>query len=158
MRIIQLAKSGSFAVVDDEDYEALKDYRWWLHKDPSHPIGYAQGQRKRGEKIVYMHRLISEAVEGMVVDHRNMNSLDNRRCNLRVASHSESQHNKLAYRNNKSGYKGVFRDSFTGKWTTSINLNGKTVFRKRCNSLEDAAQIYALMSYIYHGEFSNTGG
>ena len=51
----------------------------------------------------YIHRLITNANKGQEVDHINHNTLDNRRCNLKVVSHKE---NRL---NNKKFYTDTYK-------------------------------------------------
>ena len=62
----------------------------------------------------YLHRVIMNCPEGMVVDHKNHNPLDNRKENLRICSYRENGLNRGRPRNNITGYKGVriYRDRF----------------------------------------------
>jgi hypothetical protein len=157
MSKILLRGTDKFATIDDPDAEMLKPYRWYFKKDKSQHIGYAVGHHVKTGKIAYMHRLIMGAEKGMLVDHKNLDSLDNRRVNLRIATHSQSQHNKSAYRNNRSGFKGVTFDKATGKWMGSVNANRANVLKKRFSSKLDAAQACMLVSFLHHGEFSYSG-
>src|SRR5688572_14268873 len=81
---------GYVALVDSGDVASVAPYRWHvdLRIRGGQPFGYAasiQGGRK-----VYMHRLILGAPRGMDVDHENRDGLDNRRCNIRVATRSQN--------------------------------------------------------------------
>ena len=70
-----------------------------------------RGKKRLGETrdTIMMHRYILSADDEHEVDHINGNSLDNRRCNLRIVTRSENMANRAIFRNNTSGYKGVFR-------------------------------------------------
>ena len=70
-------------IVDAADYEWLGRYRWFTKGGASGK--YYAGRSVRGQ-IILMHREIMKPPKGMVVDHINGNSLDNRRCNLRICT------------------------------------------------------------------------
>lgn len=98
MRKIPLTQ-GRFALIDNEDYEKISQYKWFYHD-------YAC--RKQNKQLVMMHRfLIGIIPDNKEIDHINGDKLDNRRCNLRLATHSENQANKKIGINNISGFKGV---------------------------------------------------
>lgn len=103
---VKTARTGEEVLIDSEDYNLVKDYRWHIirGKRDGYTQKYVQysipdphdftSSLERG----YLHRLITGAPKGMVVDHINGNGLDNRRCNLRVVTRSENlknRHNNL---------------------------------------------------------------
>lgn len=116
---------GKTAIVDDEDFEFLNQWKWharapraphlpWYARRKSSPI-YAEGSKKGrnvGRRkpirvpIILMHRLIMRAQEDQEVDHINRDGLDNRRCNLRIATRSEQMLN-ARIKVGKSGVRGV---------------------------------------------------
>jgi hypothetical protein len=104
MATIYTAK-GNPILVDDEDYDWLNQYKWHL------AAGYAKTLLKwpGGKKAVLMHRFIMDPPDHLYVDHINNNRADNRRQNLRLATHKENQQNQL--RNRKKVY-----DAVTGKY------------------------------------------
>ena len=147
MKKIKL-KNNLFTLVDDSDFEYLSQYKWCLHS------GYALTNRAGAEKrMVYMHRLIMDAPEGMEVDHINHDPLDNRRENLRVCTHSENGKNKLLPKNNTSGYKGVY--PYKGKYKASIRINGDLTYLGMYWEPEDAARAYNNAAAIYFGEYAS---
>jgi hypothetical protein len=89
MAIIHL-KNGAHAIVDDEDYEWLSQYKWHLSSD-----GYAK--TCINDETIYMHRFILNPPKGMWSDHINRNRLDNHRHNLRVVTPRENAQNKSSY-------------------------------------------------------------
>lgn len=111
-KLIPLGKSGKFAIVDEEDYEWLMQWKWHLNGK-----GYAQ--RKQNKKAIPMHRVINKTPEGFDTDHINRNTIDNRKCNLRSVTRSQNNKNKGFYLNsakNKSGYIGVYFLEGRQKW------------------------------------------
>jgi hypothetical protein len=93
--------------VDDEDYEYLSKHNWCAGKGNKNQSYYAvrsiRSQRKT--RRVYMHRVIAQARPGEVVDHKNLDGLDNQRENLRVGNQALNLLNRSANKGRK--YKGV---------------------------------------------------
>src|SRR5512139_3403976 len=92
--------SAHQVLVDDEDAHLLDAYRW-------HVAVSSNGQRQvthslPGGKKVYLHRLITQAPSGMVVDHVNRNPMDNRRENLRVCRQMQNSWNRVASKSKRS--------------------------------------------------------
>lgn len=81
---------GAYTIVDDNAPEWVFEISWHLHR--SNGNVYARGKRK-GEKI-FLHRLLTRAPRGLVVDHVNGNSLDNRLTNLRRCKQSTNMKNR----------------------------------------------------------------
>lgn len=101
MKEIKLTK-GQVAIVDDEDFEELNKYKWHATKHRNAFYARRANYGKRPHQV-YMHRQILEGVK--IVDHINLNSLDNRRSNLRSVNPSQSCLNRNI--KNKSGFRGV---------------------------------------------------
>jgi hypothetical protein len=78
------------------------------------------------------------------MDHINRDALDDRWFNLRPATRSENEWNKSAYKNNKSGHKGVYlhRTHSGCYWIASIRRNGNRVSLGTFASAEMAAEAY----------------
>src|SRR5690606_29717188 len=92
---------GKVALVDDEDFEWLSQYSWYLSNE--YPASRVEG------KFTYMHRLITGAGKGEVVDHINDNKYDNTRSNLRITTNQNNIRKSKMWSSNTSGYKGVAR-------------------------------------------------
>jgi hypothetical protein len=104
VRYITLTR-GLHALVDAEDYEWLKDYKW--HATYSRASGTMYACRRDGRRTVLLHRQIMNPPKGMVVDHINGNGLDNRRCNLRICTQAQNAHNRRGHAGRKSRFLGV---------------------------------------------------
>lgn len=57
------------------------------------------------------------------IDHRNRDPMDNRLANLRVVDASQQQANRGLFKNNKSGFRGVYRHK--NGWRVQIRCRGK---------------------------------
>lgn len=149
---IQLSK-GLVALVDDEDFEWLSEFKWCVN-DENYAIRNVQ---KNGKwTTTRMHRDVLNAPDFMQVDHVNCNPLDNRRCNLRLATNSQNQRNRGSNKNNKSGFKGVSWRVSRQKWLAQIEIDGKGKHLGYFDTPEDAAQAYDKAARELHGEFAKT--
>lgn len=140
-KLIPLGKSGKFAIVDEEDYEWLSQWEWHLSR------GYARSnspKHKRKEvRAEFMHRLINQTPEGFETDHIDRNKLNNKRSNLRTATRSINSQNRGMFKNNTSGYKGVYFIKKKNKWEARKMIGGKPCFiGSNFDSAEEAAQAY----------------
>jgi hypothetical protein len=175
MKEIKLTK-GYVALVDDEDYEKLSERSWHVsfsNKNKRHKQHvYAQVTiKKDGIKKTYkIHRIILGVNDPKIdVDHINGNTLDNRRCNLRLCSRSDNNKNsikrsKLDSKSPVSKYKGV-RYSFIYKpngkkhirskpWMAAGSENGKPVHLGYFKTELEAAKAYNEFALKYYGEFA----
>lgn len=146
---------GQVALVDNEDYEWLMQWKWFAHRTHGGWVAGRNSEKKCGKQI-WMHRLIINAPNGLQVDHKDGNGLNNTRVNLRLATHSQNQHNRGKSRINKSGYKGVSWDKSKGKWYATIYINSKQINLGRYQTPEMAAIAYDEAARKYHGEFAKT--
>ena len=121
MKKIPLSR-GKFALVDDDDFHLLNRWKWQALKDGK--TFYAARKETVGprtRKIVLMHRVIMKTPSNKIVDHKNWNGLDNRKSNLRNVSFSENRFNLSSpYKNNKSGYTGVYYLKRNKCWVTQV--------------------------------------
>lgn len=152
LTFIKLSK-GDIAVADGVAYDKLKKHLW-----KSETGGYATrakySSKKKGATSEKMHTyLYGEAPAGMIFDHINGDRLDNRSCNLRIASYQENNVNRVA-KNGTSKYKGVSWDSSRDKWISSIQIKGKTHHIGRFDSEEEAAKAYDMEAWKLFGNFA----
>ena len=119
-RLISLCATYS-TIVDASDYEELSKYNW----KPCYNGKYVYVRRS---PWMLMHRQLLTAVKEEIVDHINGNGLDNRRCNLRIASASTNGINRhRTNSNNTSGIKGVSFNKSGNSWRAQIGLDGKNI-------------------------------
>ena len=154
MKKIKLTQ-GKHALVDDDDFEFLNQWRWCAHKQRN-GIFYAvrSSDTKQKRMMGWMHRIVLNTSKGMETDHINNDGLDNRKINLRVCTRSENLCNRARFKNNTSGFKGVSWYKPYEKWTARITVNQKTIFLGYFNDLQQAALAYNKAAVKHQGEFA----
>jgi HNH endonuclease len=167
MKEIPLTR-GYVALVDDEDYEWLMQWKWNYHRVKKN-IGYATRTDRSSEtgkqRTVRMHTAIMGTKTGFVIDHKNHNTLDNQKSNLRFCTQGQnvcnrdSRTKRDAPRSRSfSQYKGVFQRIKPGKnkWCARIYLTGKYKYLGCFENEVDAAKVYDRAARQYFGEFADT--
>lgn len=153
-REIPLTK-GYVTIVDDEDYERLSQRNWHVTiTQQCIPYAVRKNSRREGQRRnIPMHREIMDAPQGMDVDHINRDSLDNRKCNLRIVDRRTNLMNTGVRKVNTSGYKGVSHHA--GRWRARIRAGeGRRLSLGYYDTPEDAARAYdnaARKMGIVHG-------
>lgn len=147
---------GKVAIVDDEDYERIVSVGKWQAHKPRH-VWYAQrdfGGRK-DKKKVQMHRFILGMTDPKIdVDHRDVDGLNNRRANLRIATRSGNLANRPRCKS-KSGFRGVFmHKNCIASFGAQITVNGKNIRLGTFATKEEAARAYDAAARIHWGEFA----
>src|SRR3990167_455177 len=134
MKQIKLTK-GKFALVDDDMFEYLNQFRWKFDKS----VGYAcRTLYPKGKE--YMHRIINNTPKGKQTDHINRNKLDNRKENLREATPILNLRNTGLRNTNKSGYKGIWFWKERNKWQAYIRADYKQIHLGLFKDIKDAIE------------------
>jgi len=142
MKKIKLTQ-GKYALVDDEDFQWLNQYRW-------HISTHNYAETKVEGKNIYMHRLVNKTPVGSLTDHINRDTLDNRRMNLRIADKRINSINRGLQSNNTSGYKGISWQKRTSKWEAYIWIRGVKIHLGRFNSVDEAAIARQKAERVHH--------
>ena len=146
---------GLWTILDEKDYYRYAGFKWCIGGDEG-KFYAVRGQRIGPDdlKIVRLHRLIMDAPKGLLVDHENGDSLDNRRSNLRLATHSQNQCNRRKRKNTSSRFRGVYFRKENRKWAAFISVAGKKIFLGYFDSEIQAAKTYDEAAGKYRGEFA----
>lgn len=153
MAELKLTNTEQVAIVDDTLVERLSKYRW--HLDTGQ--GYVRTSSYLRSRT-FLHTFIMRMVylKKDRIDHINGNKLDNRLVNLRFASASQNQHNKVKSKTRKtsSKYKCVYFHTASQRWLVSVALNGIR-YTNGSHLTEEDARIAAnnLMQKL-HGPFA----
>lgn len=142
---------GKFAKIDKEDYELIKNSKWSIRLWSSGKECVVANINNVGTRI---HRAIMNAPKGIVVDHINGDTLDNRKRNLRLCSSQENEHNSKVNKDNRSGYKGVTYMKKTNKYVARLTINNKVHYLGYFNTAEEAYEAFKKASLELHGEYS----
>ena len=152
MKKISLTK-GFVALVDDEDYDFLTQWKWRLkggYAARSMNLGRVNGKQRT--KTIFMHRVIMNTPDGMETDHSDLDKLNNQRNKLRICSASENRQNRPPQCNNKHNAKGVSLRK--GKWHASIVSNKKRINLGTFDSFDKARDAYNNAAILHHGAFA----
>lgn len=156
MKYIPLS-AGLATQVDDADYPALSQYKWYALQTVKH--AYASryepcpdgGPRRR----IYMHRVIIHAKHGELVDHVDRDSLNNQRSNLRICTYSENAANAKYDPGAGSQFKGVSRyKNRRHEFVASISFRGKRHIIGAFATELEAAVAYDLAARAMFGAFA----
>lgn len=144
--LITLSK-GFTALLDEDDIEVMQGRKFCASKARSN--WYA-----RNVGLGYLHRLITKAEPGWVVDHKNRNSLDCRRHNLKICGFAENAQN-ADYELSKTGYRGVYRRG-NGKFYAQLRLDGERCYLGTYITPLEAAAAYDEAALKFYGPFAWT--
>lgn len=153
MKQIQL-NQGLVTLVDDQDFEWLLQWKWtaaWMGRNQTHAYVYRPERAEGKQSNIRMHRQIL-GFPACGVDHWNRNTLDNQRENLRLATQSQNNLNRIGI--GKSGFKGVFFHPHSGLWMARIAFEHKDYFLGYFKDPKDAARAYDSKAFELGGQFS----
>lgn len=145
------------ALVDDSDFEHLNQFKWYAARN--HYGGFIAQRRcdcwvGKQSHMIRMHRQITSCPQRLQTDHRNHNTLDNHRSNLRICTNAQNAMNKNGYKNHTSIFKGVSWYKATKQWQAQIKFNQKNIYLGYFNLEIDAAKAYNQKAKELFGEFA----
>lgn len=152
---------GKFALVDDEDFDRVNQFNWYAQGTGKEPSRKFYATRRVGKRLVLLHRWLLNAGETEEVDHKNNDSLDCQKHNLRLATSQQNQFNIPKDRNRKlsSRFKGVCRVkpivNATNPFMAYISFGGKRTHLGYFSSEIEAAKAYDSAARTYFKEFAS---
>lgn len=148
-------KDNVYAVVDDEDFDNLNQYKWSLVRGYAKRMTWDSKTKKVGN--LTMHQIVLGKKDGFEIDHINRNRLDNRKQNLRHVTKSQNRMNTPVRADSKTGVKGVTlykgRDKKYGVRIRN-KRNGKLLFLGSFYTLKEASSFYNKKAIEMNGEYA----
>lgn len=148
---IGYTSNGEPFYFDKEDFWLIAPYAWWIDKK-----GYVC-TTIGNHKNIKMHRLILKCDDNQVVDHIYHHLNDNRKSQIRIATHQENQRNQKVNKANNSGKTGVCLNKKNGKWRAYITIMNRQKSLGHYDKFEDAVQARINAEKEYFKEFRYEG-
>lgn len=160
MKKVPLTK-GQVAIVDNEDYRAIRRLAWhakWNRGakrwEANHSIGFAIAKGKRGCRSLSMsHFIAGKPPANMMIDHKNGNHLDFRRENLRIATRTQNNRNRRIRYDATGPFKGI-KLTVSGTWQARIGVAGRRISLGTFSTPEEAARAYNSAARQHFGDFA----
>lgn len=156
---IQLTQ-GQVALIDAIDAD-LTEFKWTAAKMSNgnyyavRAVRIDKKQKRQWLHLVILKRMLDKEVpKGFMGDHKNGNTLNNTRDNLRIATRQQNSQNRKRSRNNVSGYKGVSWHRQKNKWQATIRIDGKNKFLGYFDNPQLAHEAYCKAAIGTHGNFA----
>ncbi len=140
-------------IIDTEDIEKCKKYKWCLRKDGYVTRSYRNLDGTKNSML--LHRYLMN-MPTLFVDHIDLNPTNNSKKNLRLCNYQQNTWNKLNCKKNTSGYSGVSYDKRANKWRARIYKKHE-IYLGLFNKKEDAIAARLAAEKEYFGEFAPKG-
>jgi hypothetical protein len=156
MKEIKLTQ-GYVTLVDDDDFEYLNQFKWHVAIVRNKYIYAIKVIKKDGKyKRIKLTNFLLNPPDGYVVDHKDRNTLNNTRENLRICLPKENGRNiSKTLKNTTSIYKGVVYHKGNKSWEARIKIDGKRIYLGNFKNEEDAAMAYDKKAIELHKEFAS---
>lgn len=160
MKKIELTQ-GQYALVDDEDYGYLMQWKWCAHRRDKKYTFYAIRTIYPEKQTLRMHNVIAGRYikkDYEELDHIDRNGLNNQKSNLKAGTRGGNQHNTRNWGKFPKGvhkhikkYKlksGKIKEYVT--FRSRINVDGKEIYLGGYKTVEKAVDAYAKASEKYY--------
>ena len=157
MKFVYITNSTKLAIIDDEDWEKVHKYNWSI-------VSYDNGGR--GGKLEGKGRIITNVLDKTIPltyiimgeppiknvwDHADRDPYNNQKSNLRLATRSQNQANRLTTAG-VSGYRGVSKNK--KRWKAQIVVDKRMIHIGTYDTPEQAAEAYNEFALLHFGEFA----
>lgn len=148
--MIEVVQNGNHVLLDNDFFDKFEKRCFaFVGRKLQYVQMYINGKRQ------YIHRAITGAKKGEVVDHINGNTFDNRKENLRICSQQQNQFNQKAQTRNKSSrFKGVGWHKYHNKFRAYAKKDGHSFQLGYFKTPHEAAFVYDMKAFELFGEFA----
>lgn len=154
MKELILINTKRKAVVDDEDYLYLNQFKWYYSKGTIRRAKNKKDNQLLPDKIRLNREILKFPIG--VVDHKDTNIFNNQKYNLRICTQSENSRNQSKpIGKYASKYKGVSFNKKLKKWVAYIRVNRRLINLGLFSNEIEAAIEYNKFAIIYFKEFAN---
>jgi len=158
-------KGKSFEIlIDAEDLDKIIEFNYSIICRYVKESGYYYAfiseytkliDAKHNTKIHRLHRFIMDYPKGFDIDHKNHNTLDNRKENLRIVRRGDNDKHRISKnKNNKSGYRNVFWNKQSNKWEVHLQVNGINKCLGRFDDVHEAGEYAKIKRKEIYKEFA----
>jgi hypothetical protein len=168
LKVVNTKKEEFEIIIDTEDLEKLikLNYSWhvvYMECTKSYygrtTIYYRDEHNKRKGRVIYLHQIIMGIIDASVhIDHKNHDTLNNTKNNLRVIEKNKNLKNRQGKNsNNKSGYRNVCWIEDCEKWVVQLQINGKNTMLGKFDDVDEAGSFAEKMRQKYYKEYKGIG-
>lgn len=158
---IEFEINGHKCLLDEEDKDLMDKHLYLLINKKRlnqrvylQTVWHVKGKRYQStiHRIVLSRMMGRELLKGEYVDHIDMNGLNNKRDNLRIATQGLNNANTKLRKDNTLGIKGVWR--WQNKYRAGITVNGNRIDLGVFSTADEARAAYCRAAKEYFGEFA----
>ena len=141
--------NGKQFIIDSDMYPLIENIKFYLvYGDRVDRVPYISDAKGN-----LLHTYIMPKIKGMEIDHVNMDTMDNRKSNLRICTHQQNQMNQDLQKNNTSGVTGVSYYKPRGKYRDRIKIGQHDIHLGYYKTFQEAVQARNVGMECMFGEY-----
>ena len=153
-KCIMLLYDGTECIFDKEDLDIVSQHYWSIN-NVRHVCSKINGKTVSLPTYIYSCYGI-ELKDGLIIDHKDRNALNNSKTNFRACTPSQNGMNKSIQRNNTSGKTGVHYDKRINRYYAYIKINREHISLGYYKTFDEAVKVRKEAEHKYFGEFAPT--
>ena len=151
--VVEIKVSGKVITIDFEDLELVSNYYLKIPKGSNYVIAREPMKNGKRKSIALSRLLLNITDKNLLVDHKDRNTFNYCKSNLRVCTRSQNQANRV-FGKHTSKYKGVSFNTQLQKWKVTLKLNRQNIHGGYFCNEDEAGMKYNELALKYFGEFA----